>query len=122
MSSGKFSSSRYQSDGGAIYSAKVQPETLAATLGGTANAAPAGAVTAEPSAKMTGGKREIGVIARSVSIRWNDGTAPDGYDQNTLVRIPVMTPAVYQGIAKGAAVSYLGSAGTVAGKSPESIN
>jgi len=122
MSAGKFTSSRYTSNSGRVYPATVQPETLAATLGGTANTATADPVDEEVSAKMTGGKREIGVIARTVTIRWDAGAAPTGYDENTLLRIPVMQQSTWNGVAKGAAVSYLGGTGEVAGKSPEQVN
>jgi hypothetical protein len=122
MSSGAFDNSKYESNSGVIYFAKVQPETLAATIGGTANAEPAGSVTGEPSAKMSGGRREIGVIARRVSVAWDDGGAPAGYEDGSSVSIPIMTPTLFDSISRGDAVSYNGGSGTVSGKTPEVIN
>jgi len=119
MSQGKFTSSKYAADSGKIYSIRVQPETLTATIGGTANAAPAGAVDQEVSAKVSKGNRGIGIKPRSVTVRWD--AAPTGYDPNSLVRIPILTQAVYTAAVKGAVVDYNDGTGKVVSKSPERV-
>lgn len=120
MSAGQFASSKYQADSGNIYSIRVQPETLLATIGGTANAAPAGAVDQEVSAKVSKGNRGIGMKPRAVTFRWT-GAAPDDYNPQGLVTIPILTQALYNAIVKDAAVSYLGATGAVVSKSPERV-
>lgn len=121
MSSGKFSRSKYEADSDTVYSIRVQPETLTASIGGSANTAPAGAVTGEGSVRVGGGNRQIGIKARAVTIAWNDGAAPEDYDENSTVRIPILTKARYAAINIGAAVTYNGGTGVVVGKSPERV-
>lgn len=120
MSSGAYSTSgKYQSDSGNIYSIRVQPETITATFASVANAAPAGAIDQEVSAKVSKGNRGFGIKPRTVTFRWV--AAPDGYEPTTLQTLPVLTSSVYNGIAKGQAVAYLGATGTVVSKSPERL-
>lgn len=120
MSNGPFTISKYETDNGDIVPIKVQPETLTATFDSTANAAPAGAVSEGfPSADVSRSKRAIGIHARTISVRIT--TPASGYADNSLVRIPVMQPSVYNGAAKGDAVTCAAGSGTVAGKSPEFI-
>jgi hypothetical protein len=121
MSSGEFSNSKYESNSGRVYFAKVQPETLALDIGGSTNDAPAGAIDQEVSAKMNGSRREIGVNARSVSLSWT-ASPPTGYDANGVVRVPIMTPTFFDSITRGATGTYLGAAVEVVGKSPEAVN
>jgi hypothetical protein len=50
------------------------------------------------------------------------GAVPDGYAPNSVVSIPILTPAVYNAIIPGAStVSYLGTDAIVIGKSSESV-
>jgi len=119
MSQGKFTQSKYQSDATNIYSIRVQPETLLATFGTTINVAPSADVDQEVSAKVSKGNRGIGIKPRTATIKWT--AAPDDYDPNTLLRVPILTKVVYDGIVKGQTVSYLGGTGTVASKSPERV-
>ena len=119
MSAGSFLSTRYEADSGTIYRIRVQPETVAASIGG-ANTAPAGAIDGESSARVGGGNRKIGVKARSVTVRWT-GTPPTGYAENQLLRVPILTPARYSAIALGSTGTYLGIAVEVVGKNPERV-
>lgn len=120
MSAGNFVRSRYESDNGGVYRIRIQPETAAATIAGSVNAAPAGAIDQTVSARIGGGNRQIGVKARSVSIAWT-GAPPAGYAANELVRVAVLTPAVYNGANLGDAVTYLGSSAEIVGKNPERV-
>lgn len=119
MSQGRFTRSKYEANNGDIHNIRVQPETLLATLGGTVNAAPSGAVDQSISARVSGGNREVGLKARSVTIAWNEGNAPDGYDERTPTRIPVLTPALFNSLSNGSTVSYNGGTGVVVGTNPE---
>ncbi len=116
MSAGRFEQSRYQSNRGNIYRIRVQPETLALTVGGEANDPPAGAVDQESSARVSGGNNAIGVKARSVTLRWT-GAVPTGYLANELLRVPILQESVWDNIDLDATGTYLGSAVVVVGKS-----
>ena len=90
---GAFDLSKYESSVGSfIYRAKVQPETLAATFGGIANAEPAGAVTANlPSATMSGSKRAIGVHPRTATLKVTATGVIAANALNSSLRIPIMS-------------------------------
>lgn len=118
MSAGEFVRSRYESDAGNVHPIRVQPETIAATIG-SANTAPAGTIDLSISAKVSGGRRELGLIARKVRLAFT-GAAPTGYAEDSIVSIPILTPTVYDGIAVGTTGTYLGAAVEVVGKTPES--
>lgn len=120
MSSGSFlATGKYEADNGDIHRIRVQPETVAANIGG-ANSVPAGAVDQASSARVGGGNRQIGVKARSVTVRFT-ATVPDGYAENQLYRVPILTKALYDGITSGATGTYLGAAVVVVGKNPERV-
>jgi len=120
MSAGEFIIAGYSTDNADIVPIRVQPETLAATLG-TANAS-AGSTfaTGFPSAQVSKGKRAIGINARTVSIRLTAELG--GYKEGSILRVPVMTQARWAALGKGSTVTYLSTAGVVVGKSPETIN
>lgn len=122
MSAGAFDDTIYEANNGAFYSARVQPETLALTVDGTANAGGAGPIPAgSPSANMRGSKSQNGVTARTVSLRLpNGGTPPDGYTGDNLV-VPILTPAVFDAISRSSTVVYLGATWRVAGTSNEVV-
>jgi hypothetical protein len=123
MSAGSFTISKYETNNGDIVSCRVQPETLAMTIGGTANAAVAGSVQAGwPSALMRGGRTEIGIVARKVRIGIPDGgTAPDGYS-GAPVYVPILSEALWAAATKGDVVTYLGETWELLTKVPEYIN
>ena len=121
MSAGVFARSTYETDGGVVASIKVQPETIAATFTpGGANAAAGGTVTSPVAARATGGNRKYGIKARAVSFVFT-GAVPDGYKSASTLRIPILTPAVYNAITTGSTGTYLGNAIQVIGKSPERV-
>lgn len=120
MSSGRFVRTVYASDTGEIHPIRLQPETLAATIGGAANAAPSGAATSEISADVSRGGRELGLRPRFITGVWEDGGAPAGYDDRTPVRIPVLTPALFNAASVNGTGSYLGANFTIVSKTAES--
>lgn len=119
MSSGAFTRSKYEADDGTILAIRVQPETLLANIGG-ANTAPAGAVNGLGSAKARGGRREIGVKARRVTVAFT-ATVPDNYKEGTLLQIPILTKTLYDSIGVNATGTYLGQPVEVVGKTAESV-
>lgn len=118
MSQGSFARSRYEAGNGEIHPIRVQPETLTLSVGGETNTPPAGATTIGLSAKVSGSKRQFGLSARTVSFVWT-GAVPDGFDPSGTIRLPILRPALWEGIETDDAVSYLGGTGVVVGKSAE---
>jgi len=122
MSAGEFESTFYELDtgnGGAIARARVQPETLAATIDTVPNAAPAGPATLPVSASASNGIREYGIRMRQVTLRWT-GTIPDGYSGDDVI-IPVMQEGTYASWTLGAVGTYLSNGVEVVGRSPERV-
>lgn len=115
MSSGRFVRTFYELDNGEIARARVQPETIAGF-----NVAPAGPATLSGSARMTSSRRRFGINARAITGAWV-GSPPAGYDDRTPVRVPILTPDVYNGLELGDTVSYLGGSLEVIGKTAEKI-
>lgn len=120
MSSGAFTISKYETDDSVVHPIRVQPETIAAQFGSTANAAPTGAVTDNQRVKVTKGAREYGIGARTVTITFGD-TPPDEYRPYSYITLPVLKKSVWDAITDGSAVTYLGTAGTVSYKTQERI-
>lgn len=120
MSAGDFQYSSYETDSGAIHRIRIQPETLALSVGGATNNPPAGAVTGQGTVKVSKTRREFGIGARSVTIAW-DGATPAGYSGDNITRIPVLTPATYNSITVGASGSYLGVDVVIVSKTAESV-
>lgn len=119
MSSGAFTTTKYKSDSGGIYRIRVQPETTQLAISSTTNGPPAGATTEEISANARGGKRQNGVTARTISVKFT-GAIPDDY-LGTPLTIPVLDPDTFVSYTSppGKTGTYLGSAIEVIGFSPE---
>lgn len=120
MSAGRFVRSRYEANNGLIHPIRVQPETLEASLGGGANAAPAGAVDTSISVRTSQSARAFGIRPRLVTLAWS-AAPPAGYDDRGTIRLPILTEARYDAINVGGTGTYLGAGVTVVGKSPESV-
>lgn len=120
MSSGAFERSKYESDDDEIHPIRIQPETAEATFGGTANAAPAGAITNSISARVSNGNRQFGLKPRTVTLVFNS-SPPANYKAGTYIRIPILTQSLYEAIELDTVVSYLGGTPTVVGKSAERV-
>lgn len=120
MSSGAFTRSKYESDDGDVHPIRIQPETLTASFGGTANAAPAGNIDNPLSAKVSNGNRSFGLKPRSVTITFGD-SPPEDYKANSYIRLPILQSTLYNTISAGDQVTYLGGTATVVGKNPERV-
>jgi hypothetical protein len=110
MSSGVFTISKYAAsygDADQIHPIRIQPETLTASIGGTANSAPAGAVNNPIQCRSAGGKRQIGLAARYIVIKFPATGQPAGYAPSGTTRIPALTETFYNAATKGTAITYL---------------
>lgn len=122
MSAGAFQIAKYVANDGKTFAIRIQPETLALSLGGTANADGVGSVDdGLPSATVSGSKRAIGVHARRVSFKFTAAPASGGYLVGQRLTLPVLTQTAYDAYVKGAVGTYLGAAIVRTGKSDEVI-
>lgn len=114
MSAGAFTNSKYQAKGGTIHPIRVQPETITAFN----NAAPAGATTSDISAVGSLTRRQRGLRPRYITVKFT-GTLPEGYKEGTLLKLPILTPAVFDGLNVGGTGNYLGAAVQIISKEDE---
>lgn len=115
MSAGSFVIAKYETNGGAVRPVRVQPETIIAGANPEATGTLAGTLI-----RVSGGRRKIGTKARSMTLKQNVGAPVAGYQATKTITLPVFTPAAFDALAIGQAVTYNGSAWTVSGASPES--
>jgi hypothetical protein len=115
MSAGAFVITKYQASYATqIHPIKVQPETLAMTIGTVTNDPPTGNVSSPISAQVSGSRKKLGLHARTIAVRFT-GTPPTGYSNRGTIRVPLLTQAIAAVAVKGAAGLYLGVAIVVAG-------
>jgi hypothetical protein len=122
MSAGIFSFTFYTATYAAlVHPIRVQPETLTASAGSPAvvNAPPAGPATNPISAKATGSRRGVGLVARRVTLVNTAAVPPAGYKVNGVTTIPCLTPAFFAACTLNSTVTYLGSTWRVASRTAE---
>jgi hypothetical protein len=121
VSAGVFLISRYAAsyDTDAIHPIRVQPETVEASVGGTTNAAPTGAITNPISASISLGVRALGLRPRIVTLKSPETNPPAGYAPLSNTRIPALNQAFWDACLKGTDVSYLGATFTVVSRDTE---
>lgn len=119
MSAGAFLDAFYTSDAGETLRITIQPETAALVIETVTNTVPAGPATQLASAIAGGTRRQIGVKARSVTLRFT-GMVPDGYSGDD-VRVVVLTPTAFNAYVLGGEGTYLTAPVRVVGKTPEFI-
>lgn len=126
MSAGNFDlDGKYESGVGNVYRCRPQPETSGLTIGGAANAYPAGAISPGlGTLTLSKGKRALGVIPRTVTVRFTEaptGQVADYAGVGSRYTVPVFDPAVWDAISEGDTGTYLGVAVVVDVKSPELV-
>jgi hypothetical protein len=118
MSAGIFIETTYEANygaGTATHPIKLQPETLLADIGGTANAPAAGAPNNPISALVSKSRRGLGLHPRFVYLLLT-GAPPAGYEANSRARLVCLTTAFYALAAiRGTVVNYLGTTWKVTG-------
>lgn len=120
MSAGRFVRTRYETARGNIHPIRVQPETLVLTIAGATNDAPAGSVDGQGSARVSTGRRSLGINARLVRLAWS-GSAPAGYDANGTITLPWLQELTFVALLPGATGTYLGAGVVLVGKTGESV-
>lgn len=124
MSSGEFNYVKYETNKGLVVPVKIQPETLTLTLNSVANTGGTGTITVgAPSARVGGSKKQIGINARTVTVRLTaDGTGENAQmKKGSLIRLPVFLAATYDAYTKGDVGTYKGIAVEYAGHSAENV-
>ena len=123
MSEGAFEISRYAAKygaGTAIHPIQVQPETLSLTIETENNDPPAGGVTSPISARVSGGRRQLGLNAELVRIKFRD-TPPAGYKDDGVIALPLLDTPIRAAAVRGAEGAYLGQSIIVVGVSSETV-
>lgn len=121
MSAGQFIRTFYETNGGGICRIRVQPETELFTDGTGVNDAPAGPPTLSTTAKVSKSRREYGIGPRKVGFVFDDGQAPDDYEDGNVYYIPILTRAFYDSVVPGTQATYLQGTGEIVSKIEESI-
>jgi hypothetical protein len=103
---------------------KVQPETLACNIGGTANPEPTAVVNSPFRAQVHGSSKQYGLHCRKVYLQAPATGQPSGYQPSGKTAIPALTDTFWNAAKSwtaGVNITYLGVAGwKVAGISKES--
>lgn len=120
MSAGRFDDAFYELDGGLIAPIKVQPETLALTLGGSANATATGPADIPCSAVVSRGRRSKGINARLVRVTFT-AAPPTGYAENEVIALPWLVPSTFNALNPGDTGTYLATAVRLVGKTGEDV-
>lgn len=124
MSTGAFVESSYANGlNGDIHPIRIQPETLTLNIGGTANAAPAGAINSELRAFSSSRRRRGAVNARKVGLLITAGGVNE-YEVGSTLYVPVLQPetlAAYL-LPAGQTGTYNGATVRVIGSSAERVN
>jgi len=118
MSAGNYLDAFYTSDLINVHPIRIQPETAALVIDGVTNTIPAGPADFPISAKVSGGKRQLGLTARSVTVKWTT-TPPTGYDDEGEITLPWLDPTTWLGLAKEQTGTYLTQGVTVVRKTQE---
>jgi len=121
MSSGPFEAGKYEAISGTIYPVRVQPETKDLTIGGTANAYPAAAVSNGVSKiALRRGKRAFGPAIRTATVKLTaDGAgAFADYKEGNTYTIPIFAQATYDAWNYNEVGEYLGIACELIGLFP----
>lgn len=108
MSAGSFSRSKYELSAvaGVVVPIRVQPETLSLAVGSNTNAAPTADITSGwPSAQVSGGRRGLGIYARTASFVIT-GTPPTGYKAGSVLTLPILNKALAAAIDRGVTGTY----------------
>lgn len=123
MSSGPFQIESYACTAtGTNHPIRVQPETLGITLGGTANAAPAGPAVL-PSAQVSQSRRSLGINARTITFKFPEGGAPDDYKELSPITVPwLQNNAAFTGAVPGiTVVNAYGNDAILVSTTPEKV-
>lgn len=127
MSSGAFTRTKYEFNSNAapgltetpVVPIRVQPETVALSIGGGSNSPPAGDINLEVTATVSKGARQNGIGPRKVVLEFT-AAPPAGYEGDDLI-VPILTQSFFDSFATGATGTYLGADIEVVSKISENL-
>ena len=120
MAAGAFTITKYTDGNANIRAIRVKTPTSGLTLNAVVNAAPTGARTAGFGVmKVSGSRRSYGSHARTVTIKLTAAGASGAI--GSLVRLPILTPTVFSGLAYGQTGTYNTQACVVVGTTAEKL-
>lgn len=120
MSNGIFLNAQYTANDGTVHRIRIQPETAAFVVDGVTNTIPGvpAAGLAQPRAKVSGGKSQYGLTARTVGVKF-PLSPTGGFAPFSVVYVPWLNPGTFPDPAEVIAATYQGNSVTVIGGSPE---
>lgn len=118
MSAGNFQTARYVDNDGGEWAIRVQPETLALSIGGNTNSGGSGSGQTNGYVRVSNRRRQFGLTPRKVSIRFT-GAVPDGYSGDPISGLPLLNSAIYDAATPLATGTYLGEDIEVVSRSDE---
>lgn len=110
MSNGRFSDAKYGGDVAGVHRIRVQPETRQLVINSETNEEVAGEIDSDFSARVSGSRRGYGLFARTVTVRFDEGVAPAGYEPEGAITLPWLNPTTFANLRAGNAGTYLGVA------------
>jgi len=120
MSNGIFLNAQYTANDETVHRIRIQPETASLVVDGVTNTIPGipAAGLSQPRAKVSGGKSQYGLTARTIGIKFP--IAPvGGFAPFSVVYIPWLNPDTYPDPAEVITATYQLNTVTVIGGSPE---
>lgn len=120
MSAGAFKRAFYETNVGNIAPIRVQPETIAATVGGLNASATGPKTPGFPGVSVSRSRRSRGIHPRLATVTFT-GTPPTGYLAGQSYAIPILTPARWANIGEGDTGTYLGQPIEVVSVTDEAI-
>lgn len=120
MSTGIFLNANYTSNLGTVHRIRIQPETAAFVVDGVTNTIPGipGSGLSQPRAKVSGGKSQFGLTARTVGVKFPPSPS-GGYAPFSVIYVPWLDPDTFPDPAAVISATYQGNSVTVIGNSPE---
>lgn len=121
MSEGSFESFIYSRSDGSLHKITAQPETAELEVDGVVNASVAGVANSDLVAQVSAGRRSIGLHARLIRLKVEDGGTSD-VEVGSVLTLPWFNAATFQAATEppGKPFTYRdGISGVVSGNSPE---
>lgn len=110
----------YEADSADIHLGRLDENTVALNIGGTAQPQPAGPATSPFWYKVSRAKNEYGLRPRYISVCFTT-TAPNSLELGEVYDVVVLTAATFNALTVKGLVTYQGEEAEIQGKTPESI-
>lgn len=119
MAIGAFITAKYEDNAGDTRAIRVKQATIDLAFGSVTNAQGTGTTFTKPRAKVSGGRRSLGVHARTVTVKLTEVGASG--EIGSLIRVPWFKRSTFDDLVENTVGSYNGSDCELIGKSEEKI-